>query len=67
MTEFYAGSNVLIGGKRRVAGLTLRATDTDWTSGSGPEVTGTLEALFMGPVMGRRQPLDDLSGPGVHQ
>ena len=36
VTDFYAGSNVLIGGKNRVAGLTLQATDTDWSHGSGP-------------------------------
>jgi len=36
VTDFYAGSNVLIGGKRRVEGVTLQATDTDWSRGSGP-------------------------------
>jgi uncharacterized protein (TIGR03083 family) len=35
VTEFYAGSNVLIGGKNRVAGVTLQATDTDWSHGAG--------------------------------
>ena len=36
---FHAGSNAIIGGKKHVAGLTLRATDTDFAIGSGPEVT----------------------------
>jgi hypothetical protein len=33
VTSFYRGSNLLIGRKDRIAGLTLRATDTDWTPG----------------------------------
>jgi uncharacterized protein (TIGR03083 family) len=61
---FYAGSNVLIGGKRRVDGLTLRATDTDWSHGSGPLVEGPAVALMLATT-GRKQPLADLSGPGV--
>ena len=63
-TGFYAGSNVLIGGKRRVAGLTLRATDTDWSHGSGPLVEGPAVSLMLATT-GRRAALDDLRGPGV--
>jgi uncharacterized protein (TIGR03083 family) len=37
---FYRASNLLIGGKDRVAGLTLRATDTDWTRGVRPAGRG---------------------------
>ncbi len=66
MIEFYAGSNVLIGGKRRVAGLTLRATDTDWSRGDGPVVEGPAMSLLMATT-GRKQVLEDLSGPGVEQ
>jgi uncharacterized protein (TIGR03083 family) len=62
--NFYAGSNLLIGAKKRIAGLTLRATDTDWTRGSGPEVAGPAMALVM-MMCGRKRALDDLSGPGV--
>ena len=40
--EFYQGSNLIVGGKDRIAGLTLRATDTDWVHGSGPEVSGPI-------------------------
>jgi uncharacterized protein (TIGR03083 family) len=61
---FYAGSNLLIGGKRRVAGLTLRATDTTWSRGSGPVVEGPAIALLMGTA-GRRAALEDLAGPGL--
>lgn len=64
VTEFYAGSNVLIGGKRRVDGVTLRATDTDWSHGSGPEVAGPMLALMLATT-GRKAALTDLSGPGV--
>ncbi|TFV72876.1 maleylpyruvate isomerase family mycothiol-dependent enzyme [Blastococcus sp. CT_GayMR19] len=64
VTEFYAGSNVLIGGKRRVAGLTLKATDTDWAHGSGPVVEGPVASLMLATT-GRRAALEDLSGPGL--
>lgn len=64
VADFYRGSNLVIGGKKRVAGLTLRATDTDWSAGSGPEVTGPAIALVMA-VAGRRAALGDLSGDGV--
>jgi uncharacterized protein (TIGR03083 family) len=61
---FYAGSNALIGGKRRVAGVTLRATDADVTQGSGPVVEGPVMSLLL-VATGRRPALDDLSGPGL--
>ena len=64
VTDFYASSNVLIGGKNRVAGVTLQATDTDWTHGSGPLVTGPARALMLATT-GRKAALDELSGPGV--
>lgn len=64
VTEFYAGSNVLIGGKRRVAGLTLKATDTDWSHGAGPLVEGPAVSLMLATA-GRRAAVDDLRGPGV--
>ena len=64
VTDFYAGSNVLIGGKRRVEGLTLQATDTDWSRGSGPVVSGPARALMLATT-GRPAALDELSGPGV--
>jgi uncharacterized protein (TIGR03083 family) len=64
VTEFYAGSNVLIGGKRRLDGVTLRATDADWSHGSGPEVAGPLLALMLATT-GRKAALDELTGPGV--
>jgi uncharacterized protein (TIGR03083 family) len=64
VAEFYAGSNVLIGGKRRVEGVTLQATDTDWSHGSGPLVSGPVIALLLATT-GRTAALDQLTGPGV--
>ncbi len=64
VTDFYARSNVLIGGKNRVAGLTLQATDTDWSHGSGPVVSGPARALMLATT-GRKAALDELSGPGL--
>ncbi len=64
VADFYSGSNLLIGAKNRIEGVTLRATNSDWTHGSGPEVTGPAIALVMA-MTGRKAALDDLSGPGV--
>jgi uncharacterized protein (TIGR03083 family) len=64
VTEFYAGSNLLIGGKRRVTGVTLKATDTDWSHGSGPAVEGPAVALMLATT-GRTAALADLRGPGL--
>jgi uncharacterized protein (TIGR03083 family) len=50
--------------KRRLADLSLLATDQDWTWGNGAELAGPSEALAMA-VSGRAVALADLSGPGV--
>src|ERR1700688_4584975 len=34
VANFYKSSNLIIGAKSRIAGLWLRATDTDWTHGT---------------------------------
>src|SRR5215831_7603921 len=34
VADFYKGSNLLIGAKKRITGVTLRATDTDWSHGT---------------------------------
>jgi uncharacterized protein (TIGR03083 family) len=64
VADFYRGSNLIIGGKRRVEGLTLQATDTDWSAGSGPVVSGPVLSLLQA-MTGRRAALDDLSGDGL--
>jgi uncharacterized protein (TIGR03083 family) len=62
--DFYKGSNLLIGTKKRIAGLQLKATDTDWSAGSGDLVEGPAIDLLMAAV-GRKAALDNLTGPGV--
>jgi uncharacterized protein (TIGR03083 family) len=64
VADFYQGSNALIGSKNRIAGLTLRATDADWSHGTGPEVSGPMLSLVMS-MTGRKAALEDLSGEGV--
>ena len=64
VADFYKNSNLLIGTKSRIAGVTLRATDTTWQIGSGPELAGPAIALLMA-MTGRKAALDDLSGDGV--
>ncbi|MCW2768167.1 MAG: hypothetical protein JWO11_4126 [Nocardioides sp.] len=61
---FYARSNTIIGGKSRVAGLTLKATDTEFSVGSGPLVEGPAISLLLA-ASGRKSALDELEGPGV--
>ena len=52
-----------LGVTRRVEGLRLRATDTDWCAGAGAEITGTTEALILA-MHGRTVVLPELAGPG---
>lgn len=54
----------LLGAKKRVAGLRLHATDTDWSTGNGPEVRGPLRLLILAMV-GRPPVLDELDGEGL--
>ena len=64
VADFYRNSNTLIGSKRRIDGIALRATDTGWRHGSGPEAAGPMIALVMA-MTGRKAALDDLQGDGV--
>ena len=64
VADFFKGSNLLIGAKRRIAGLALRATDTGWSTGSGPEVTGPHLSLALA-MTGRSAALADLAGEGL--
>ena len=56
--------NLRLGGKRRSAGLTLVASDVDWTRGTGPEVRGPL-ASIISAVTGRKAGLASLTGDGL--
>jgi uncharacterized protein (TIGR03083 family) len=62
--NFVTRGNLLLGGKRRSTGLTLTATDVDWTHGTGPEVKGPLASIILA-LTGRKAGLADLTGDGV--
>lgn len=47
-----------------LSGVSFVATDMDWRSGSGPEITGTAQDLVL-VSGGRRAGLDRVDGPGV--
>jgi hypothetical protein len=64
VANFYKNSNLLIGAKRRISGLRLRATDINWSDGEGPEVAGPIMSLVVA-MTGRKAALDDLEGEGV--
>jgi uncharacterized protein (TIGR03083 family) len=50
--------------KKNAKALKLTATDVDWTTGDGPEVSGPGEAILMA-MAGRPDSLDELTGPGL--
>jgi uncharacterized protein (TIGR03083 family) len=50
--------------KKRIVGLRMSATDSDWAVGSGPSVEGPLESLIL-VMAGRKASLEDLSGEGM--
>jgi uncharacterized protein (TIGR03083 family) len=50
--------------RKNAKGLRLQATDVDWTSGTGEEISGPGEALLLA-LAGRPHSLDELSGSGM--
>jgi uncharacterized protein (TIGR03083 family) len=64
VADSWTNSNLLIGAKRRITGLRLEATDTEWEHGDGPEVRGPLLSLIMA-MTGRKATHPDLKGDGV--
>ena len=64
VADAFAKSNLPVGGKSRVAGLALVATDAEWRRGAGPLVEGPLASLVLA-IAGRSAALADLSGDGV--
>jgi len=64
VADSWKKTNILIGSKKRIEGLRLIATDSTWTNGEGPEVSGPLQSLVLA-MTGRKQVLSDLSGDGV--
>lgn len=64
VADSWKSSNLLIGAKRRIDGLRLRATDVEWSHGNGPEVSGPLQSLVVA-MTGRKGSHKDLSGDGL--
>ena len=54
----------VFGSKTRIAGLRMRTTDAEWSTGSGPVVEGPAQQLLLA-VAGRRSACDLLSGEGL--
>lgn len=62
--DYASKEQMFVGCRKRIAGLSLRATDFGWSTGQGPEVTGPLVPLLLA-MCGRARALDALSGPGL--
>lgn len=64
VADSWSRTNLLLGAKRRISGLRLRATDVQWSAGAGPEVAGPLQSLILAMV-GRKGSHSELSGDGL--
>jgi uncharacterized protein (TIGR03083 family) len=64
LAPLYVKTGNPIGGKHRAKGLTLRATDANWTHGEGPEVAGPGVELIRA-MTGRVDGLAQCTGDGV--
>lgn len=62
--EMYSKASFPVGAKKRIAGLRIVATDTEWTHGTGPEVAGPGLSLLLA-ICGRSAGLDTLAGDGL--
>ncbi|MDH3303271.1 MAG: maleylpyruvate isomerase family mycothiol-dependent enzyme [Acidimicrobiia bacterium] len=62
--EPYMKSGAPVRGKKRAEGLSFRATDIDWSAGTGPEVVGPAFDLLLA-IGGRGDALDYCEGDGV--
>jgi uncharacterized protein (TIGR03083 family) len=62
--DMYTKASFPVGGKKRIQGLRLVSTDTAWSYGEGPEVTGPAMSLLLA-MTGRPAGLPDLSGDGA--
>ncbi|WP_327147616.1 maleylpyruvate isomerase family mycothiol-dependent enzyme [Nocardia sp. NBC_01329] len=64
VARFFAARDFTVNGRTAAEGLHLRATDSPFDTGSGPEVSGTTLALVMA-LAGRSRYCAELTGPGV--
>jgi uncharacterized protein (TIGR03083 family) len=54
----------VFGAKQRIAGLQLQASDSEWSTGSGPNVSGPSKQLLLA-MAGRRSAINNLTGEGL--
>ncbi|MGN5239423.1 maleylpyruvate isomerase family mycothiol-dependent enzyme [Rhodococcus sp. SJ-3] len=64
VARFYARKDFAVNSRTAAEGLRLTATDSDFTAGSGLEVSGPTLSLTMA-LAGRSTYCDDLTGPGA--
>jgi uncharacterized protein (TIGR03083 family) len=64
LADTYKKAGAPLNNKKRIAGLSLQATDTDWSTGEGPQVSGPIMSLVLA-MSGRKIGLEGLSGPGL--
>jgi uncharacterized protein (TIGR03083 family) len=64
LAEHFKKAGGPVPAKKRIAGLQLKATDAEWSTGDGPVVSGPLLSLILA-MTGRRVALSDLGGPGL--
>ena len=62
--DMYTRASFPVGGKKRIHGLRLTTTDTGWSYGAGPEVSGPALAVLLA-MTGRPAGLKELSGDGA--
>jgi hypothetical protein len=60
----YTAASFPVGGRSRIHGLNLVATDTGWSYGAGPKVSGPAMSLLLA-MTGRPAGLDGLTGDGA--
>ena len=60
----FVNSRFPVPSKQAIEGLSLKATDADWSHGSGALVSGPMQALLL-VMTGRGQAIGSLSGDGV--
>ena len=62
--QMFTKASFPVGGRKRIGGLRLTATDTGWSFGAGPEVSGPAMALLLA-MTGRAAGVGGLTGDGV--
>ena len=62
--QMYTKASFPVGGRKRIGGLRLVATDTGWSYGAGPDVSGGAMSLLLA-MTGRAAGIDGLTGDGV--